>query len=79
MTIDELKKALGNYFYKDLSRFEPGRKGIVIGETVRIALGDDDSVSVRFLYGTPPAGRQPILNRLEAVKVKYVLEGDFRS
>ena len=76
MTLEQLKKGLGNLFYKDLSRFEPGKQGIVIGENIRIAVEGDGFV-VRFMDGLPPSQRKPTTDRLTQLGAKYTLGEDF--
>lgn len=78
MTLDELKKGLGTYFYKDLSRIDPNARGIGIGENVRIYV-DGEGYKVRFLLGMPPGSRQPILERLKRLNVAHTVGPDFKT
>lgn len=75
-TIDQLKTALGNMFYKDLSRFEPGAKGVAVGEYLRV-YDEGESFKLRFLNGTPPSQRKPIMDRLDLAKVPYSCGDDY--
>lgn len=77
MTIDELKKALGNIFYKDLSRYEPDKVGVAIGENTRIHLEGDGFV-VRFLKETPYGPRKVILDRLVQARIPHTIGEDYR-
>jgi hypothetical protein len=74
--LEKLKKAFAGTFAKDLSRFEPGQEGLVIGEHVRIRAGAD-SVTVCFLRGTPPAQRKLHLDRLKAAAIAYEQGDDY--
>ena len=78
MTLDELKKNLGPYFYSDLSRREPEKKGIGIGENIRIYDNGEEGYVVRFLLGIPPGSRQTILARMQRLDVKFTVGKDFR-
>jgi hypothetical protein len=75
---DDVKKALGNLFFKDLDRFDPGNEGLVIGETTRVYTGGDE-VELRFLLGSPPNQRQGIMDRLKVAKIPFVEGKDFRG
>ena len=78
MTLDELKKGLGLTFAKDLSRLDPTKKGIGIGENVRI-YEVEGGFEVRFLLGIPPGMRAPTLTRLDQIKATYTVGKDFRG
>ena len=74
--IDQLKTAMGAMFFKDLNRFDPGHRGVVIGDYLRV-YDTDDGLVLRFLAGTPPSQRQPIKDRLATAKVEYTIGVDF--
>ncbi len=74
--LDDLKRALGGFFYKDLSRYEPGKQGVAIGENIRISL-EGDSFLVRFLAETPYNVRKPLLDRLTQAKIPHEVGEDF--
>jgi hypothetical protein len=77
-SIDDLKKAIGpSLFYKDLGRFEPGRKGVVVGDYLRV-YDEGETFRLRFLLGTPPSQRKPILDRMRAAKLEFSEDKDFR-
>ncbi len=78
MTVDELKKNLGSFFTKDLSRIEPGQKGFIIGENIRVYERGEDGYQVRFLYGIPPHMRRPITDRMTALGAKFTVGPDFK-
>lgn len=77
-SIDDVKKAIGqSLFYKDLARFEPGQKGVVVGDYLRV-YDEGESFRLRFLLGTPPSQRQPIKDRLRAAKIEFSEDKDYR-
>lgn len=77
-SLDDVKKAIGqSLFYKDLARFEPGKKGLVVGDYLRI-YDEGESVRLRFLLGTPPSQRQRVLERLRAAKIEFSEDKDYR-
>ncbi len=76
-TIEDLKRALGNAFYKDLARFEPGKVGVVLGDNLRIYL-EGDAFVLRFLAGTPFNTRKPVVDRLRQAGLTVSEGEDFR-
>jgi len=78
-TIDEVKKAIGpSLFYKDLARFEPGRKGVVVGDYLRI-YDEGETFRLSFLRGSPPSQRKPVMDRLRAAKIEFTEGKDFQG
>ena len=75
-TMDEMKRALGNMFFKDLARFDSGAKGVVVGDNLRV-YDKDGSFELRFLNGTPPSMRKPVTDRLDVAKIAYDLGPDY--
>lgn len=75
--MEELKRALGtNLFLKDLSRLEPGKKGVAVGEVLRI-YEDKGSYTLSFLRGTDEKTRKTYRDRLDLAKLGYKLGPDF--
>lgn len=75
--MEELKRALGTtVFLKDLARIEPGRKGVAVGEVLRI-YEDKGSYTLAFLRGTDERTRKQYRDRLELSKINYKLGADF--
>ena len=75
--MEELKRALGtNLFLKDLSRLEPGKKGVAEGEVLRI-YEDKGSYTLSFLRGTDEKTRKTYRDRLDLAKLGYKLGPDF--
>ena len=77
-SLDDVKKAIGSsLFFKDLSRFDPNARGVVVGDYLRV-YDEGDSFRLRFLLGTPPSQRQPVTDRLRAAKIEFTQDKDFR-
>ncbi|MDY0060748.1 MAG: hypothetical protein RBU45_13130 [Myxococcota bacterium] len=77
MSLEQVKKALPGMFFKDLSRFEPGKVGFAIGENLRIHEDPEKGLVVRFLRDTPYGPRKQLFDRLELSKVAYTVGDDF--
>ncbi|MBX3468931.1 MAG: hypothetical protein KF878_18835 [Planctomycetes bacterium] len=75
--MEDLKRALGStVFLKDLARVEPGKKGVAVGEVLRIY--DDKGVyTLSFLRGTDERTRKQYRDRLDLAKLEYRLGADF--
>ncbi len=75
--MEELKRALGTtVFLKDLSRIEPGKKGVVVGEVLRI-YEDKGGYTLSFLRGTDEKTRKTYRDRLETARLTYKVGPDF--
>lgn len=75
--MEELKRALGTtVFLKDLSRVEPGKKGVAVGEVLRI-YEDKGSYTLSFLRGTDERTRKTYRDRLDTAKLSYRVGADF--
>lgn len=77
MAADDLKRALGTTtFLRDLSKVEPGKKGYVVGEVLRV-YEDKGAYSLSFLKGTDEKTRKQYRDKLDQAKVAFKLAGDF--
>jgi hypothetical protein len=77
MSLDVLKKALPGMFFKDLSRFEPDKTGVAIGDNIRIHEDAEKGFVLRFLRDTAYGSRKQVTDRLDQAKLPYVLGDDF--
>lgn len=75
--MEDIKRALGgNLFFKDLARVEPGKKGLQVGEVMRI-YDDKGSYTVAFLRGTDERTRRQYRDKLDTGRITYKAAPDF--
>lgn len=75
--MDEIKRALGsNLFLRDLAKLEPGKKGVAVGESVRI-YEDKGGYLLAFLRGTDEKSRRVIREKLDTARISYKPAPDF--
>ncbi|MCO5171938.1 MAG: hypothetical protein M9894_37030 [Planctomycetes bacterium] len=75
--MEELKRALGStVFLKDLSKVEPGKKGVAVGEVLRI-YEDKGAYTLSFLRGTDERTRKQYRDRLDLARLEYRVGADF--
>jgi hypothetical protein len=75
---EDLKRALGGVFLRDVARVEPGKKGYVVSESLRI-YADKGAYTLSFLRGTDEKSRKTVRDQLDTANVKYKMGPDFES
>lgn len=75
--VEEIKRALGtSVFLRDVARLEPGKKGVQVGEVLRI-YEEKGGYSLSFLKGTDEKTRKTYRDRLDLSKIQYKVGADF--
>ena len=76
--MDEIKRLFKNVFPRDLRTVEPSKKGLILGDVLRVY--DEKSGPVlSFLKGTENRTRKQYTERLDQQSVKYTVGKDFES
>ena len=75
--MDQIKDALRPMFTRDLRTVEPTKKGLLVGENLRIY--DTKPYELRFLKGTPTQSRQQLTDKLDQHNVEYKVGADFSN
>ena len=73
---DELKRALGSVFLRDVRTVEPKKKGVIVGENLRI-YEEKQGFVLSFLRGTDERTRGQFKDKLENAGLSYELGADF--
>lgn len=76
--MEELRRALGGVFLRDVRAVEPGKKGVIVSENVRI-YDEDGAWRVAFLRGTDAATRSQLASKLEGAGVAFEVGPDFEG
>lgn len=76
--MEDIKRALGGVFLRDLSRVEPGKKGVVVGEAVRV-YDEKGGYVLAFLKGTDEKTRKSYRDKFDLAKVAYKVGPDFTN
>lgn len=75
--MDDVKRALGgNLFFKDVGRVEPGKKGLQVGEVLRV-YQEKEGYVISFLKGTDERTRKQFRDKLDTGRVAYKAGPDF--
>ena len=73
---DELKRALGSVFLRDVRTIEPKKKGVIVGENLRL-YEEKKGFVLSFLRGTDERTRGQFKDKLETAGLSYSLGDDF--
>ena len=65
-------------FTRDVRTVEPTKKGLIVGEDLRV-YDEKDGPVVSFLKGTSHKRRKEVTDRLDTQSVTYSLGKDFES
>ena len=74
--MDELKRVLGSVFLRDLRTVEPDKKGVLVGEDLRI-YEEKSGFVLRFLKGTPVSTRAKYKSKLDEGSIAFKLGKDY--
>ena len=76
--MEELRRVLGSVFLRDLRTIEPDKKGLLVGDDLRIH-EEKGGYVLRFLKGTPESTRAKYRTKLEESSIAYKLGKDFTT
>ncbi len=76
MAMDEIKRAFSNVFTRDVRTVEPSKKGLIVGENLRVYEEKSGPV-LSFLEGTDKNVRKRITDKLDQSNVRYTVGKDF--
>ena len=74
--MEELKRAFGSLFLRDLRTVEPDKKGFLVGEDLRV-YEEKAGVVLRFLKGTPEKTRAQYRTKLEDAQIAFKAGKDY--
>ncbi len=76
--MDEFKRAFSSVFTRDLRLVDPSKKGLIVGEDLRV-YDEPTGAVIRFLRGTPTRRRHDVQERLDGQNVTYSIGDDFEN
>lgn len=74
--MDDLKRAFGSVFLRDLRTVEPEKKGFLVGDDLRVH-EEKGTYVLRFLKGTPESTRAKYKGKLDEAGIAFKLGKDF--
>ena len=74
---DDLKRALGSVFLRDIRTLDPKRNGVIVGENLRI-YEEKSGYVLSFLLGTDERVRGSFKEKLETAGLAYSIGDDFK-
>ena len=74
--MDQVKRAFRSIFCRDLRNVEPSKKGLIVGEVLRV-YDEPSGTLVAFLKGTDRNTRKQYTDKLDTEGVSYKLTKDF--
>lgn len=76
--MEDIKRALGStIFLRDLARVDPTKKGLVVGDSLRIIQDPTKGYVLSFLRGTDEKTRKQFKDKLEMSKIAFKMGEDF--
>lgn len=72
--LDDVKRALSTMVFKDLSAFEPGRRGLACSD---FRIHEEHGLVVRFVRGTTHSTRKRTLEKLSEAGISFSEGEDF--
>ncbi len=78
MDVEDLRRVLGSVFLRDLRIVEPDRKGLLVGDDLRIH-EEKGAYVLRFLKGTPESTRARYRTKLDEGSIAYKVGKDFTT
>ena len=75
-TAEELKRAFGSVFLRDIRTVEPDKKGFLVGDDLRVH-EEKGSWVLRFLKGTPESTRAKYRTRLDEAGIAFKVGKDY--
>ena len=76
--MDEIKQIFKNVFPRDVRTVEPTKKGLILGEVLRV-YDEKGGPVLAFLKGTDNRTRKQYTDRLDTHNVSYKVGKDFES
>ena len=74
--MEEIKRAFAPVFCRDLRQVEPSKKGLIVGDSLRVYV-EKDNATLRFLRGTDKNTRKQYTEKLDTAGVSYKVGDDF--
>jgi hypothetical protein len=75
-TMEDLKRAFGSVFLRDIRSVEPDKKGFLVGEDLRIH-EEKGAWVMRFLKGTPESTRGTYRKKLDEAGIAFKVGKDY--
>ena len=75
-TAEELKRAFGSVFLRDIRTVEPDKKGFLVGDDLRVH-EEKGAWVLRFLKGTPESTRAKYKARLDEAGIGFKVGKDY--
>ena len=76
--MDDLKRAFGSLFLRDIRTVEPDKKGFLVGDDLRVH-DEKGTYVLRFLKGTPESTRATYKKRLDESSIPFKTGKDFTT
>lgn len=76
--MDEIKRVFTHVFTRDVRTVEPKRKGLIVGENLRV-YDEPGPAVLSFLKGTDQGARKKVTDKLDEQKVEYKIGDDFAT
>ena len=76
--MEEIRRAFGGVFLRDVRTVEPSKKGWVVGENLRI-YDEGGGYVLSFLRGTDEGQRRQARSKLEGAGISYTVGEDFST
>ena len=76
--MDEVKRAFGSVFLRDIRAVEPDKKGLLVGDDLRVH-DEKGTYVLRFLRGTPESTRAKYKAKLDEAGITYKVAKDFTT
>jgi hypothetical protein len=76
--MEELKRAFGSVFLRDIRTVEPDKKGFLVGDDLRVH-DEGGKYVLRFLKGTPESTRTGYRKKLDEAAIGYKVGRDFTN
>jgi hypothetical protein len=76
--VEDLRRVLGSVFLRDLRTVEPEKKGLLVGDDLRIH-EEKGAYVLRFLKGTPESTRAKYRTKLDEGSIPYKVGKDFTT
>lgn len=76
--MDEIKRAFSSVFTRDVRSVEPGKTGLIIGDSLRV-YKEGSGYRVAFLRGTGNSARHQVTAKLDENQIAYTVGDDFAT
>ena len=76
--MEDLKRAFGSLFLRDIRSVEPEKKGFLVGDDLRVH-EEKGAYVLRFLKGTAESTRATYRRKLDDAAIPYKIAKDFTN